>query len=696
MQDLSEGAVQTAQLVKTVALVGSSFHELFVHNPLPMWIYDPDSLRFLEVNESAMRHYGYARDEFLQMSVTDIRPPEDVPRLLAHLQQRPATHSGFRRSRGWRHRRRNGALIWVDAYSHDFWYVDRNVRLVMVHDVTELKDFSDRLEQQSAMFGQLFHSSPEAIVMLDEQDRVVDANAAFERLFLYPLAEARGRIINELIVPPGKGEEASSISQAVLNKRTVERDTVRRRKDGSLVDVAALGYPITVGERQVGVFAIYREITDAKRIAAQLAFHATHDTLTGLINRHEFERILRERLRHAARRGIVLYLEVDQLKVVNDGYGREAGDRLLVELSGILRTQVHETDCLARLGGDEFGVLLDEVPAETGVEVAARIVRAVGAYRFRWQERQMAVSMSGGAVVLDGGIVELGELLNAADAACHAAKVRGRNRVELFRADDPDLLRFRGELFWGARILEALDRGSFALYHQRIVPLNGAVSGPSRYEILLRVIDASGTAVPPGMVMAAAERYALMPALDRHVIERVLRELQRRRAFNPRLDEVVCVNVAGSSLSDESFSRHVRALIEQSGVPARHLCFEITETSAIRNLSRALAFIGDMRALGCGIALDDFGSGMSSFAYLKSFNVDYLKIDGSFVRDIVHDAVDSATAEAINKVAHVKGLQTIAECVEDDATLTRLRELGVDFAQGFHLHRPAPWEHGRR
>lgn len=674
------------------------FQDLFFHNPLPMWLFDKETLRFLEVNEAAVQHYGYSRDEFLSMTLADIRPPEDVARLHAHrsnMAQQDA-RSRFRRSPGWRHLRKDGTLMWVDVYSHDFWFGGHLVRLAMIYDVTPLKHVADRLAEQSAFFSQLFHNSPEAICMLDESDAVVDANAAFEQLFQYSLDEMKGRPINQLIVPPEYLHEATGLSLNALQKASVHRDTVRRRKDGSLVEVSALGYPITLGERRVGVFAIYRDITESKRITSELAFHSTHDPLTGLINRHEFERRANARLQWSTRSRMehaMLYMDVDQFKIVNDTCSHLAGDRMLVEVAELLRTQLREAESLARLGGDEFGVLLNGASLEQATQIAERIVQAVRELRFKWEGRVFTPSLSIGVVALGGEIRTLTELMSAADTACFAAKERGRSRVQAYVADDQDLLKMRGDLTWAGRITEALENRRFTLYFQNILPLSQAGHG-ARYEILLRMIDAAhGRTVLPGVFISAAERYGLMPMIDRYVIENVFRQLQQRGP--ERLNgDIVSINVSGTSLNDGDFSHYIREQFQRFRLSPDSVCFEITETAAVGNMGRALQFISQMRDLGCSIALDDFGSGMSSFTYLKSFTVDYVKIDGSFVRDMINNPLDCATAEAINKVAQVKGLKTVAEFVENEETLLRLRELGVNYAQGFHLHRPEPWAAG--
>lgn len=669
------------------------FRDLFVNNPLPMWLFESGTRRFLEVNQAAIKRYGYTRDEFLLMTLDDIRPKEDVARLHEDLSNREADPAGgYRLSAGWRHLLKDGTTIWVDIYGHDFKYGERLVNLVMVHDVTELKLASERLTRQGEYFRQLFENSPEAIVMLDHEDRITDANHAFVKLFQYSMDEMRGRAINDVIVPQEKMQEASTMTLAVLGSTAVRRDTVRRRKDGTRVEVSVLGYPISIEGKMAGVFAIYRDITESKRIAGELAYHSTHDILTGLINRHEFERRARDLLRRvvgSSKDHALLYMDVDQFKVVNESLGHEAGDRLLVDLTEVIRQALRDSDELARLGGDEFGALLSGCPLDEANAIAQRVLKAVQSFRFRWDDKTLSVSISIGVVGVRREIENLTALLSAADTACYAAKERGRGRVQVYRPDDLDMQRARGELSWATRINDALEHDRFTLYYQKIVPVAaGRKSGNgARYEVLLRMIGADGTKIQPGLFIPAAERYGLMPAVDRRVVTRVFRQMA---ALKEEGDQV-SVNLSGTSLSEEGMSDFIREQLTRYKLAPQRICFEITETSAIANLSRALTFIRDLRELGCRIALDDFGVGMSSFNYLKMLSVDYLKIDGAFIRDLAHNPLDCAMTEAINKVGHIKGIQTIAECVESGEALAKLSELGVNFAQGFYIHHPEPW-----
>ncbi|HEY0975079.1 MAG TPA: EAL domain-containing protein [Solimonas sp.] len=410
------------------------------------------------------------------------------------------------------------------------------------------------------------------------------------------------------------------------------------------------------------------------------------DPLTGLMTRRAFEWCLRARM--ATHVGTLIYIEVDQFKLVNDAYGREAGNDLLTRFGRLLQSLIREGDQLAYLGGDEFGLLLYHSDTERAWQVAERVRFQVAAQGFEWRGRSYGVTVSVGIASFSEAAQDFTELLSAADAACRAAKENGRNRIEIYRADDGELQRVRGEQSWGARVLEVLEGGRFALFRQRIMSLNGAGSGGlDHYEVLLRPQGALGWTLP-GELVLAAERYGLMAQLDRRIVLRTLRWLsQTPETQMPS----AAVNLSGSTLTEGGFAAFVARALEETGVEPGRLRFEITETSAIANIQRAVALVSALRELGCHVALDDFGSGMSSFAYLKTLAVDTIKIDGSFVRGVATDDTDAATVDAIARLARLRGLTTVAECVEDESTLSRLRDIGIDYAQGFHLHRPEPW-----
>ncbi len=447
--------------------------------------------------------------------------------------------------------------------------------------------------------------------------------------------------------------------------------------------------------------AIERELREvetrrAHRMAEETIRHmAYHDALTGLTNRHEFERRLRRALYHAQEEGAqhaLLYLDLDQFKIINDTCGHIAGDEMLKQVAVVLQQPIRETDTLARLGGDEFGVLLENCPQDRAEAIARALLQEIRDFRFVWQDKTFALGVSIGLVMITGDGKTLTDVLSAADMACYAAKDRGRGRVHVYSDNDADLAQRQGEMQWVARINHALEENRFELFRQCIVPLAGQDDGAVHCEFLVRMRETDGELVLPGAFIPAAERYNLMPALDRWVIDAVFRHVaQHGPPVAGANGRTLCfINLSGASLSDDTFFAYIRDKLDEYRIPRGTVCFEITETAAIANLGTAVEFIQEIREAGCLFALDDFGSGLSSFSYLRTIPADFLKIDGIFVRDMVEDPMDAAIVEAINSIGHVAGLRTIAEFVESAAIRERLRAVGVDFAQGFGISAPEP------
>jgi diguanylate cyclase (GGDEF)-like protein len=433
----------------------------------------------------------------------------------------------------------------------------------------------------------------------------------------------------------------------------------------------------------------------ASRRAERFMMHlAYHDSLTALPNREYFHQRLSEVL---ADRGAgssqhaVMYIDLDQFKIVNDTCGHSAGDQLLRQLAHLLQATLRKDDLLARLGGDEFGVLLIGCDPDQACQVAEKLRATVAGFRFFWDSRVFTVGASIGVVPIDGDTIPLSSVLSAADAACYAAKDSGRNQVQVYRPENEELRRRRTEMSWVNRITRALDEGRFRLRYQPIVALS-VESGPIEHlEMLVSMVDEKGASIGPDAFIPAAERYNLMPSIDRWVINSVLRFLGSlpEGAHHVR---TCCINLSGSSLTDEHLLQYIQGKLAEYRVSPKLVCFEITETATIANMNRALRLISELRARGCRFALDDFGTGLASFAYLKHLPVDFLKIDGTFVKDIVRDPVNLAIVKATNEIGHALGIETIAEYVEDIETLEALRALGVDYGQGFGIARPKPLE----
>jgi diguanylate cyclase (GGDEF)-like protein len=385
----------------------------------------------------------------------------------------------------------------------------------------------------------------------------------------------------------------------------------------------------------------------------------------------------------------LMYLDLDQFKIVNDTSGHAAGDQLLRQVSALLTEKLRPGDLLARLGGDEFGVLLASCSPDDAINVAERLRNAVHELNFSWSGRHFSISASIGLVHLDQPGITLEETLRTADVACYMAKEKGRNRVQLHHPSDLELLKRFGEMAWVQRLHDALEADSFVLYAQEIAPLAPSSRVGSHIEVLLRLRDEHGNTVPPASFIPAAERYGMMPLIDRWVVKNSFDVLAERSVTPGAAAIHTCaINLSGATFADSGFLAFLRSEFTRSGVSPATVCFEITETSAIGDLPNAIRFITAMKGLGCRFALDDFGSGMSSFAYLKHLPVDYLKIDGSFVKDMLDDPIDRAMVEMIERIGKLTGKQTIAEFVETTATADLLREIGVDYAQGFGIARP--------
>ena len=469
-------------------------------------------------------------------------------------------------------------------------------------------------------------------------------------------------------------------------------ELVLRRKDGRKIVVLENSRAVRDEQGHILYYeGTLTDITEAHELSRQLSYEASHDALSGLINRREFEIRLQRALDSAqatATSHAVCYLDLDQFKVINDTCGHVAGDELLRQLAQLLQSRVRSNDALARLGGDEFGLLLHDCSMADALGIANALLRAVEQYQFVWGASTFTVGASIGVVPLSGNFRRITQVLQAADAACYAAKDQGRNRVHVYQEDDAVVAQRHGEMQWVARVKRALTENRFLLEAQPIVPILTEPPPALRsYELLLRMRELDGSIVPPGAFLPAAERYNLTQRLDRWVISSALHWLAANPATTERIGRVY-VNLSGDSLGDPQLHDFIRAVLDETRVAPTKVGFEITETAAIGNLTRANQLIAELRRLGCAFSLDDFGSGVSSFAYLKALTVDWLKIDGLFVHNIVHDRIDYEMVRSITDIGHVMGKKVVAESVESAAVLDRLKQIGVDYAQGHALGAP--------
>lgn len=539
------------------------------------------------------------------------------------------------------------------------------------------------------------YSIGDAVITTDKNGAVEFLNLVAEELMQMSLSEAKGEDLNSLLSLKGD-EEPANVHDLFWNIRKPDGLVLHKdplsliNKNGSeyVVEISISPIHDLAGER-IGFVLVLRDVGHVRKLSHQLQYQATHDPLTDLANRSEFERRLDAALtqtRDYDKQHALCYMDLDQFKIVNDSCGHMAGDQLLKQLAAMMKNCMRETDLLARLGGDEFGVLLFDCPLQGAKMIALNIKDAVSAFRFVWEEHAFDVGISIGLVPIDCQSRSAVELMKNADTACYVAKDKGRNRIHLYQQDDHELAQRFGEMQWVQRIRNALQEERFFLAIQDVVSLDNSDTGKHR-EVLLRLHGEDGEEIPPMAFIPAAERYELMPQIDKWVFAKTLKMIAEIEACECLYN----INISGQSLKDEDFSNYVRKLLGKTDIDPRRLCFEVTETAAISNLNTATQFIHTMKALGIRFALDDFGRGMSSFGYLKTLPVDYLKIDGSFVRDMANDAIDYAMVESITRIGHVMGLKVIAEFVEDDATVALLRELGVDYGQGYGIHKPETW-----
>jgi len=540
----------------------------------------------------------------------------------------------------------------------------------------------------------------EAIVTTDLEGHLAYLNPAAEILLGVGSAQALGRLLEEvvgLVDEDDRRQLSAPIMEAVGGSNGSPHNLSRRavllgKASGEERAIELAASPLrNDGGDVVGAVILLHDVTELRGLHRQMSYQATHDALTGLVNRREFEHRLDEAT-EAARRGeaahMLCYLDLDRFKIVNDTSGHLAGDSMLREVAKLLREAVRDSDTVARLGGDEFGMLLVGCPLDKARQISDDVCRSIAAYRFAWHDRVFNIGVSIGLIEIarEAGTVE--QLLAAADSACYVAKKEGAGRVSVYSARDEALARSSGEIEWLQKLQSALKEERFTLYYQPIVAAyGGETEGPSM-EVLLRMLDETGAEIAPLEFVAAAERYRLMASVDRWVVQTTLAALSRN-AFQLAPERCVAINISGQTLGDPLFLEFVVECLDSTGVAPEQVCFEITESAVIGNMDSARRFVGVLHGMGCKFTIDDFGSGVASFSSLKNLPLDYLKLDGSFMRNLAKDTVSQTMVTAMIKLARTLNFKIIAEQVEDSAALDVARKMGVDFVQGFVIARPA-------
>jgi len=570
-----------------------------------------------------------------------------------------------------------------------------------MRDVTTEKESEEKIYQEKEQLHVTLESIGDGVITTDPQGKVAYLNPVAEKMTGWDENLATGKSLSDIL---NLLDEKTNKSVTVpISKWLSQNQRVRlnhpvilvNRKKTREYTVEFSGSPLRNSDGKViGAVFVFHNVTKLRTLTNQLSYQATHDALTGLINRREFENRVKQAIKSSqneSKNHAMFYIDLDQFKVVNDTSGHHAGDQLLKQLTARLQGLLRESDTLARLGGDEFGVLLIGCPLPRAVEVAEKIRADVELFRFPWDDRIFRVGTSIGLVPITPTTTDLTELLSAADSACYVAKERGRNQVHVYKPDDKAIAQQQGQMQWMPRMQRALEKGLFELHFQSIIPIKNSQTKRLCGEVLLRMVDEDREipdhCIPPSAFVPAAERYQLMPKIDRWVIAKTFDLLKNQKDIL-KYWEMCSINLSGQSLGDAKLLQFVLNALKESDLPAHVLCFEITESSVISNIDDANQFIKTLRNLGCKFALDDFGTGLSSFSYLKNLEVDFVKLDGELVRDIAKDKTSYAMVEAINQVAHVMGIKTIAEHVETVATINALKAISVDYAQGYVIDTP--------
>ena len=545
-------------------------------------------------------------------------------------------------------------------------------------------------------FRNLFEDNPLMLLTIDRHGRILSVNRRCETQLGYRQNQIIGVDIQRLVYPDDNNVVNDLIERCFGMPDARHQYTLRKQHRNGEVMWFRETAKLIEDENSIVVLLACEDITETRVLSEKLSYQATHDNLTGLVNRWEFENRLVRILEDAKLRGtehVLCFLDLDQFKIINDTCGHSAGDELLKQLGVLLQKHIRSRDTLARLGGDEFGVLLEYCALSSGRRTARNLLNAIKEFRFAWGERQFRIGVSVGIIAIDETCDSIADLMAGADAACYAAKEQGRNRVHVYTSSDQQLAQRHGEMQWASRIPDALEKNKFELFYQVIYPMDGNAETGKSFEFLVRMRDdKSNEIITPAQFLPAAERYNFAERLDRWVVAHafvVIRMLETKKFQFGSFG----INLSGNSLGNEEFLDFVLSEMNRSQIRPESVCFEITETAAISNINSAQRFILRLKEEGAGFALDDFGTGLSSFAYLRELPVDYLKIDGLFVRDIAEDPIQYAMVKSINEIGHVLGMKTIAEFVETHAVMEKLAEIGVDYCQGYHIGSPRPINH---
>jgi diguanylate cyclase (GGDEF)-like protein/PAS domain S-box-containing protein len=558
--------------------------------------------------------------------------------------------------------------------------------------IATVESQNNALTQSKNRYLALFDDNPTMVFNLDEHGIILSVNHTGAKHLSTSVRDLLKHSIFDFVHIDDLPHFQALLDDCLRSPLQVhKRDFRQLCFNDQIIWVRATCKTILNEQGQSSFLLVCEDITEARILSEKIAYQANHDALTGLSNRSQFERHIKQAVLSAKAKNlqhVLCFLDLDRFKIVNDTCGHLAGDELLRQLGDLFMKNIRKHDVVARLGGDEFGILMHDCALNEAFTISEKLRDVVQDFHFAWDDRRFTVGVSIGITAITMTSSGAANILKEADTACYAAKDKGRNRVHVYRPDDEMLALRKGEMQWVERIQQGLAQNRFCLYGQPIVAIGHKEEG-LHFETLIRYRDDSGRIIPPGAFLPAAERYGLASVLDRWVIRQLFEWIAKKTGFLEKL-AVCSVNLSGVSLSDETMLSFIYEQFDTWKIPPHKICFEVTETAAIANLSYATNFIHQLQYKGCLFSLDDFGSGLSSFAYLKNLPVDFLKIDGLFVKDILEDKVDLAMVRSINEVGHVMGKKTVAEFVENEKTFNVLKSLGVDYAQGYGIGKPMP------
>ena len=583
---------------------------------------------------------------------------------------------------------RNGRSLQVSVRVSEMHISGNPMYTCLVADITQRKRAEDKMVKAEARYRDLVETAHDLVWSTDAKGYWTYLNNACQSVYGRPPQEMIGRHIQEFCTPSFTEKDTQAFQAILAGQELVQYETVHLDEQGHYRHLSfnAKAHKDAAGNI-LHISGTARDVTEQKAFQRQLAYQAEHDSLTGLFNRHYFQQELERTVARVGRSGAdcaLFYIDLDQFKYINDTLGHAAGDQLLIEISLLVSSHVREGDLLARFGGDEFTLLIYNIKAADIPKAAENFRLLFENYTFFYDNKNFNVTSSIGAATIDTASTSADEVLSHADLACNMAKAQGRNRVHLYNPEDRDKAGMAEDMGWAARVREMLEHDRFLLVYQ---PIMAVASGEVQdYEVLVRMVCADGELILPGGFMPAAERFGLIHNVDRWIVQRAIRQLAHLREQGTQVR--FSINLSGKAFEDSTLLPTIQNLLRETDLDPALLTFEITETAAIANLGAATRFIGALKDIGCQFALDDFGSGFSSFTYLKHLPVDKLKIDGSFVQGMAQASVDQAMVQSMNQVAHALGKLTIAEHVESAETLQLLKEYGVDFAQGNFIGKP--------